>query len=186
MIKNSTKNSIIDYLKENLDNYRLKHVLGTAEFALKLAKKHKANPEKAVVAGLLHDAGKINFKQFAAKIMKKLDREEKKIKALWHCAAGEYIARNVFKIKDKDILGSIRKHSSAGKNMSKLEKIIFISDKLEVNRKYKGVKMLRKLALKDLDAAFLECLKGSIMQVMEKKKKIYSGAIDAWNAAAGK
>ena len=46
------------WLKENLNEKRYQHSLGTAECAKELAKQFGQNEEKAYIAGLLHDCAK--------------------------------------------------------------------------------------------------------------------------------
>ena len=49
---------LLKWLQENLSEKRFVHSLGTAECAKDLAVKFKQNPEKAYMAGLLHDCAK--------------------------------------------------------------------------------------------------------------------------------
>lgn len=49
---------ILKWLKDNLNEERYIHTLGTAECARELAKKYRLDSEKAYLAGLLHDCAK--------------------------------------------------------------------------------------------------------------------------------
>jgi len=71
----------------------------------------------------------------------------------------------MFKIHDEDILNAIRYHCTGRKEMSTLEKIIFVSDFIEPGRQFVSEK-LRKLAEINLDKAVLEVM-------LEKKKYIH-------------
>ena len=51
-------NEIKDWLKENLNDERYRHTLGVADCAKELALKFGVNPDKAYLAGLLHDCAK--------------------------------------------------------------------------------------------------------------------------------
>ena len=52
------KELILNYLAENLSKGRLNHILGVAETAINLAINYGADPQKAELAGLLHDCAK--------------------------------------------------------------------------------------------------------------------------------
>ena len=65
-------------------------------------------------------------------------------------------------IKDEDILSAIRYHTTGRKNMSILEKIIYIADYIEPLRKFNGVEELRTLSVMDLDAAVIQSLENTI------------------------
>jgi HD superfamily phosphohydrolase YqeK len=43
--------------------------------------------------------------------------------------------------------------------MTKFDKIIYLADKLAIGRKFVGIQELRKLALNDIDLAFVQMLK---------------------------
>ena len=49
---------ILKCLKEDLNPERYEHSIGVAEMAEELAKRFGCDPEKAYVAGLLHDCAK--------------------------------------------------------------------------------------------------------------------------------
>lgn len=52
--------------------------------------------------------------------------------------------------------------------MNKLDKIIFISDKIEHNRTYENVNYLRKLSLENLDKTIYFFLKFTFLYYKEK------------------
>lgn len=53
---------ILKWLKDNLNEERYFHTLGTAQCAKELAAKYDLDCEKAYLAGLLHDCAKWFFK----------------------------------------------------------------------------------------------------------------------------
>ena len=106
---------------------------------------------------------------------------KKKIRPLWHNKLGAVIAVKVFGVKDKAVLSAIRKHSTADNNMSALDKIIYIADSAEKNRKFKGVDGIRRAAKKDLTLGFVAALAKKINYVLEGGKTIHPKSISAWN-----
>ncbi|OGF45176.1 MAG: hypothetical protein A2452_12580 [Candidatus Firestonebacteria bacterium RIFOXYC2_FULL_39_67] len=176
-----TEAEIKEYLKANLKPEKYRHTLGVVSFALYLANKNGVSAEKAKLAALLHDCGKeiSNHKEYLKYV--KFDSFEKLIRPVWHNKLGEAIAKRHFKIKDKAVLSAIRKHSTADKYMSPLDKIIYISDVAERNRKFKDAVTIRREALKDLNNGFILALMKKLEYVLLKKKIIHPKSIEAWN-----
>ncbi|MEK6647376.1 MAG: bis(5'-nucleosyl)-tetraphosphatase (symmetrical) YqeK [Candidatus Firestonebacteria bacterium] len=173
-------------VKKILNSARYKHTLSVLKMAILLAEKYNVNVKKTIIASLLHDFGKdISYKK-ALELLRKsrinVDNETKEIPALLHCLIGEIYARKNFKIKDKDILYAIKFHSTASENMSKLAKIIYIADLAEVNRKFKGVDIIRRTAFKNLNKAMILGLQSKISYLLKRKLPIHSDSIKAWNA----
>jgi len=117
--------------------------------------------------------------------MPKLDKYERKIKPLWHNKLGEIIAKKEFRIKDKEILNAIRRHSVGDEKMSKLDKIIYIADIIEPNRNFCGVNSIRKIVFKDLNLGFIFALSKKISYVLKKKALIHPRSVNVWNKYIG-
>ena len=182
---NTTKNTDIEIKKEKkkyiddikkalrctLDKKRYKHTLGVADTAKKLSKIYEKRlnksqakeyinlPDKAYLAGLLHDCAKYytHIEQLALsdRYRIELTPTERSNPQLIHGKLGSYIAKKRYGVKDKQILEAIRVHTVGKPDMSILEQIIYISDYIEPGRKIPDAKhpldSLRKLAKKDLD-----------------------------------
>ena len=88
-------NEIKDWLKENLNDERYRHTLGVAYCAKELALKFGVNPNKAYLAGLLHDCAKCLDKETSKSFFDKVEiTEEEKINyKTWHAPIGAYFAR---------------------------------------------------------------------------------------------
>ncbi|HBP38447.1 MAG TPA: hypothetical protein DD640_06850 [Clostridiales bacterium] len=78
---------------------------------------------------------------------------------LAHGPAGAWMARQQYQIADPAILQAIQYHTTGCRGMSKLDKIIFIADKVEPARTYTHLSEIRRLAETDLDRAMLICLR---------------------------
>ena len=83
------------------------------------------------------------------------------------------------KIVDDEILSGVRYHTTAKENMSMIEKILFISDKIEPNRKYDTVEELRKLADYNIDKAIIKFLNDSFNYLEKKSERIHPLSIRA-------
>ena len=81
-----------------------------------------------------------------------LNETERQNPSILHGLVGSIIAKEEMGICDEDILMAIRYHTTGRKNMSILEKIIYIADYIEPLRQFSGVEELRCLIEIDLDA----------------------------------
>lgn len=177
-----------DYLKENLSKKRYTHSINVSKTAVELAKEFDGDKDKCYVAGLLHDISKEidDEKQLCYVNNSKRDVSEieKNAPPLYHAIAGAEQTKELFEIDDEEILDAIRYHTVARENMSKTEKIIYLSDLVSEDRDYKDVKKMRKLAYSDLDKAMLEALKFSIEDSVQKGNTIPECTLSAYNQYA--
>ncbi len=168
-------------LRKKLKKKRYTHSLSTANEAKKLAIKYKVDEDKAYIAGLLHDCAK----QFTKKQMKTYIKSDEyciefiNSKTLMHAPVGAIIAKKKYGIEDKDVLTAIKYHCYARPNMTVIEKIIFIADKIEITRKFKDIDYLRYLAYRNLDQTLLYCLNFTIEQIKKEEGYLYSNTINA-------
>ncbi len=149
---------------------RRAHSIRVAAFAAEHARRFGVAEEKAIAAALFHDCAK-NLSPSA----KELDgfvppKEWGEIPSeVLHQFQGAYVAEKVFGVQDEDVLNAIRYHTSGRENMSALEKLIFLADMLEEERKYDVVDILRNIFFAEgLD----ECLERALLETLlflEKK-----------------
>ncbi|SHJ51680.1 bis(5'-nucleosyl)-tetraphosphatase (symmetrical) YqeK [Tepidibacter formicigenes] len=177
---------ILKILENMITKKRLIHSLGVVESAKKLARIYNTDIKKAEIAALLHDCGKCLKKEEVLHYVKKydilLDEIEKKELELAHGKVGAYLAKNIFKIEDDEIFSAITYHTTGKKNMTKLDKIIYLADFIEPNRNYSGVEELRNIAYNDnLDKALLMSFDNTIKYVVSIKKIIHPRTIEARN-----
>ncbi|AIY83684.1 metal dependent phosphohydrolase [Clostridium baratii] len=176
---------IYDYLKKNLKEKRYIHVLGVVSTAKKLAKLNGVSEEKAEIAALCHDAGKNLTKEQLLNIIEKnniqLTLDEKKTPELWHAIVSPIIAKEEFNINDEEILEAARWHTTGRPNMTKLEKIIYISDMIEPSRVFNGVDSIREAVLEDLDLGVLKGMEHTIRYLLDKEQIVDKNTIEARN-----
>ena len=176
-----------EWLKENLNEKRYIHTLGTANCAKELAKQFGLNQDKAYLAGLLHDCAKcFSNEKLLDIIHQHLDVEECEMlnyKTL-HAPVSAYIAETEFNITDKEIISAIRWHTLGKLNMTDFEKIIFIADKIEPNTRDKEYSdKIRELLSQDngLNKALLKCYKETIKSLVKRDLKICLLTIEIYN-----
>ena len=169
-------------LKKELDAARYAHTLGVEQTAREMARQFGEDEEKAALAGLLHDCAKCLPLSQMVKAAKdeKLDPVMKESKALMHAVAGMHLAQDVYDVHDPEVLGAIRWHTTGHANMTRLEKIVYLADMIEPNRKpYPGLKALRKLCMTDLDEAMHMALRMSLDHVREQGKPLHPDTMAA-------
>lgn len=173
-------------LREKLDDYRFLHSLNVAESAYNLALMYGADEDKAYLTGLLHDIMKNAPKNEQLQIMENggiiLTRAERNNPKLWHAMAGECYLRDVLEIKDEEILGSVRYHTTGKAGMSLMEKIIYVADYISAERNYPDVEVMRYKALtQSLEEASLYSLQYTFKKLSQEKGIIHTDSVDFYN-----
>ncbi len=178
---------IKNWLKENLNEERYIHSLGTAQCAKELAEKYGLNEEKAYIAGLLHDCAKcFSSEKLLEIINNNLEVEQAEMlnyKTL-HAPVSAYYAKEKFGVDDKEILSAIRWHTLGKLDMTEFEKIIFLADKIEPNTRDKeySEKIINYLNEKNgLNKALLKCYKETIKSLVKRDLKICLLTIEIYN-----
>lgn len=169
-------------LKKELDRQRYEHTLGVEETAREMARIFGVDEEQAALAGLLHDCAKCMPLSQMTKAARHEDVDDvmKSSKALMHAVAGRCIAEDVYNVKDEEVLSAIRWHTTGRAQMTPLEKIIYLADMIEPNRKpFEGLEQLRVLCMTDLDAAMHRALSMSLEHVREQGKTLHPDTLAA-------
>ncbi|MBU0630798.1 MAG: bis(5'-nucleosyl)-tetraphosphatase (symmetrical) YqeK [Candidatus Margulisbacteria bacterium] len=161
-----SREEIIASLKVTLDQERFDHTLRVEKIALALASKYRVNRAKTSLAALLHDCARRFDRRGLLRMAKifKLTPDPVRLfePKLFHGEIGRRLAAAEFGIKDKEILAAIENHTTGRPGMSRLEKIIYLADHIEVGRKFTGIGRIRKLALHDLDRAIIAFTENSV------------------------
>lgn len=145
-------------LSKILKKDRYNHTLGVMYTAASLAMCYGADIRKAMTAGLLHDCGKYLSAEEQILLCRKknisLTESELEMPALVHAKLGAYLARHEYGITDPDILDAITYHTTGRPDMTLLEKIVYIADYIEPNRKeIPGLDQIRRIVFTDIDRA---------------------------------
>ena len=173
------------HIRERLSEYRFRHSVNVSKEAVRLARKYGADEEKAELAGLLHDVMKDAGKKEQLDIIEqygvKLNEVELQAPKIWHAIAGAVYVENVLGIRDKDIVNSVRYHTTARAGMTLLEKIIFIADYTSEERDYKGAEKMRKASNISLEYAMEEALAFEIEVRADEHTAIHPDTFAAYN-----
>ncbi len=179
------EDQIKKYIKEHLNESRFVHSIGVMETSEKLALHYNEDPYKARLAGLCHDCAKNLSREELIAIARESGEEISEIylyaPQLLHGLVGAYISKDIFGIQDEDILNSIRYHTTGRKNMSILEKIIYISDYIEPSRNFKGISELRRLSYVDINKVLLKSFDDTITYTVSRGSLLHIDTIEARN-----
>lgn len=172
-------------MQDALKSERFDHTLGVAYTAANMAAVFDADNQKALIAGYLHDCAKNLDHEEQIKICKKNGIEitdvERRNPSLIHAKAGMCLARTKYGIEDEEILNAIRWHTTGHPGMTTLEKILFIADFIEPNRKpLEHMDIIRKEAFRDLDSCMLLILRDTLNYLKNIDKECDSMTQDTY------
>ena len=192
--KGITTEIILSKLKQVLTNDKYKHSLSAAQKAEEIAKEQGLNPQKALLAGLLHDYAKLMpdkiILDYAKDYNIRITPEEKRFPHKLHAPIGAYLVEKEFGITDKEILRAIETHGIGSedpinKPLEPLGKVIIIADKIEPYRKYsKKRKTIEKVYADtdNLSMATATAFKYKIKDAVKKSGKPGSICLENYNA----
>lgn len=169
-------NSIQLMLEKTMDPKRYEHTLGVMYTAAALCMQHNLDVKKGLLAGLLHDCGKVYKNKEQYKMCKKyeisLNQVEEENHALIHAKLGAYLAVKEYQVEGEDILSAIKYHTTGKPNMTLLEKILYIADYIEPHRELPKVEELRVLAFQDIDETMYQLLKLTLEHLTTTNKPV--------------
>lgn len=154
-----TEDKIREYIEKNLSQKRYEHSLLVAKEGERLAVKYGENPEKAYLAGLIHDCAKELDEEDVIYRFKKYKREDvlkRYTNQLLHGPLAALMMQYEFEIDDDEIFDAVWYHTTGKEDMPTLSKIIYLADFIEPNREFDGVEEVRTLAEESLDKAILK------------------------------
>ena len=172
-------------LEKELKPDRFDHTLGVAYTAASMAFVHGADVEKALIAGFLHDCAKCMSHEEQIKICEKnkieISEVERRNHSLLHAKVGMYLARTKYDVFDTDILNAIRWHTTGREDMSLLEKIVYIADFIEPNRKpLEDMDIIRQEAFSDIDRCLAHILHNSVIYLNTIGKEVDDATMIAY------
>ncbi len=155
---------LMKHMKDVLPKKRYIHTLGVAYLSSALAMCYGYDNVKAFTAGILHDCAKCEpddvILEKCISLGLSVTDDQCHAPYLLHGMLGAYYAKNIYGIKDADILNAITWHTTGRPEMGLLEKIVFVADYIETGRTQSttpSLNEIRKIAFTDIDyAVYLE------------------------------
>jgi predicted HD superfamily hydrolase involved in NAD metabolism len=156
--------------------HRYVHTLGVARLAARLARRHGADPDRARLAGMLHDLARLYpAERLIAECEARglpIDPFERENPTVLHARLGAELARERFGVEDAAVLSAIRKHTLASASMSRLDAILYLADSLEPGRSFAERPQLERIAMRDLDAAMRAVLESTLAYLGARGLKV--------------
>lgn len=167
----------LDRLFQELKITRFAHTLGVCECARRLARLHGADEQKAEIAALLHDCAKyVPMEEMRRMCIAEGVTDEAILATdnLMHACAGAHMARQVYGVEDGEILRAIERHTLGAENMSRLDVIVNLADKIELTRRdYPGLAEIRALAEESPERALLESMRATQRYVAARGQALH-------------
>lgn len=173
-------------VKSVLSEYRFTHSLGVVKKAVELAKIYGVQEEIAKKVGIAHDIAKEMTDEEMIEYAKanniRIDEIETVKPSLLHGKIGADIAAKKFGFT-QDMINAIKWHTTGRENMSMLEKIIYVADKTEENRKGTrfNLEKSRELSTQNIDETLIFLMNEFITYNVKNEWLIHPETIKARN-----
>lgn len=153
---------LVEEVKSDIPERTFLHCASCAIYAEGFAGLLNLKYEDVFIAAFLHDCAK------------HLDFEMEGVpKPVVHQFTGADRAKEKYGIEDETILDAIRYHTSGKPDMTKLGKLIYCADMLEMRRDYEGVDELRRIISEDFEKGFVACITRSYQHLLKQDRPIY-------------
>ena len=174
---------LYEEVKVKLSEKRFKHSEGVVKRAIEYAKVYNVDIETVKLVAISHDIAKELSEEEIEKYIKEynieIDEVEKRNNNLLHAKIGSYICKNKYGFT-QDMVNAVKFHTTGRENMSILEKIIYLADATEENRKYCSYFYV-DLIKKDIDDGMFEVAKWVINSLLERNMVIHLDTIKCYN-----
>ena len=176
----------IETVKKKLSEKRFHHSQCVMERAKELAEKFGYDVETAEKVGIAHDIAKEMTDEEMIEYAKvnniRIDEIETVKPSLLHGKIGADIAAKKFGFT-QDMINAIKWHTTGRENMSMLEKIIYVADKTEENRKGTrfNLEKSRELSTQNIDETLIFLMNEFITYNVKNEWLIHPETIKARN-----
>ena len=179
-------NVIKNDMKRELTEKRFLHCERVMNKACELAEIYNVDINQVAVAGLTHDIAKeIPYLETMKLINEnsiEVDEIELANPKLLHGPVGAFLVKKRYGLCE-NIQNAIKLHTRTSKDMTVLDKIIFVADKIEDGRKNDNynIGFERELAKTNLDATVIMIIDNNIIHLLEKGKLVHPDSIMTTN-----
>lgn len=179
--------SLDAWLKEQLTPHRLEHSQAVAVTAAELAGRYGGDPERARLAGLVHDAARCYSAERLLKaasdsgiVVSSVERQAPV--ALLHGPIAAVLLPDLIGLTDPGVLHAVAVHTTGCAAMSLLDRIIYLADYIEPGRPYAGSERARQAATRSLDEALRIAFDESLSYLITTGEPIHPLTVAARNA----
>lgn len=157
--------AICKKLEKTLKRSRYEHTMLVGMEAVRLAGIYGYDTKKARLAGILHDCAKFSENELISLAERRnieLSEAELAYPYLLHSRLGAFVAESDYGIDDAEILNAIRRHTLGCVNMTLLDKIIYLADKIEPSRGYEFASTVRNIVYPSIDDAVIAIMEHTV------------------------
>ena len=169
------------YAQSVMSEKRFAHTLGVAEEAQRLATIWGADPNKAYLAGLIHDIAKELSGEETRKLLEESGAPDDIHKVSVHGFLAAYIAKKDLGVDDEEVLAAAKYHTTGRVGMGLLEKIVYVADFTECGRPYPQAKEVRQISEKDIDEAVLREADHVIKFIIDSGRVLCTSTVEVRN-----
>lgn len=170
-------------VKERLSERRFKHTEGVVRRAIEYAEIYGVEKELVQLVALAHDIAKELTEEEQRKYIEEydieLDEVEKLNNNLVHAKIGSYICKSQYGFTT-DMVNAIRYHTTGRENMSLLEKIIYLADATEENKKHCSSHYV-DIIKNNIDLGMIEITRWVVNHLLETNSLIHLDSIRCYN-----
>ncbi|MDR0263207.1 MAG: bis(5'-nucleosyl)-tetraphosphatase (symmetrical) YqeK [Sphingobacterium sp.] len=134
-ITGNLRNDIFNFLVNNKCPETAEHCMRVGEMARKIAVQYDADPDAAEIAGYLHDISAVYPNDVRIEVSRELGievlPEEELFPMIIHQKISKEMAKDLFQIRDQEILDAVGCHTTLKKDSTLLDKVLFVADKIE-------------------------------------------------------
>ncbi len=186
-------NDILTVLSTTLSPSRYEHTLNVASLAESLARRWGADPVKARLAGLLHDAGRRypphELARYARRRRLKVPEKAAILEhspMLLHAYVSEDLAQREFGVSDHEILCAIRRHTLGDRRLTLLDRILYVADASSLDRTHASARATRALAFTNLNSALKLCVRAKLAHAASREAWIHPLTATLWKSLAAR
>ena len=167
---------------------RFAHSISVGHCAETLAQVYGADMLSARVAGILHDWEKLlsdaDTLELAERFRIQVEAPYQKIVGLLHGPLAAKTLPAIYPWLSNEILSAIQKHTAGDRQMSKLDKILYVADLIEPLRpNFTAVEESRNIYLRggSLDELYESAFCNVMMYVISSRRYLYPNSIALYN-----
>ncbi|WCL47965.1 bis(5'-nucleosyl)-tetraphosphatase (symmetrical) YqeK [Leptospira sp. GIMC2001] len=171
-------------MKGEVTETRFNHCLRVSDFAKQLALSHNYPfPEKAEIAGLIHDITKQKTDNYHLDLFQKYGFNSESIpKQSYHAFSAKYKLREMG-IEDNEILNSVSYHTLGSDSMGFLAKILYVADFLgsDYALKHEDRQLWIEKSLMSLEFGMFMKSRTTMNDLIANKKSIHANTLAVYN-----
>jgi predicted HD superfamily hydrolase involved in NAD metabolism len=182
----------LEDLKGRVSDKRLRHIMGVADTAERLAQIYDADTKTARLAGLLHDWDKGYNNEEISSRARNFGLEPElgtwlieNMPQVLHGPTAACALSAQFPEIPPEVIRAIKYHTTANEQMSALDKILYVADAIEPSRKFERAERFRqKIGVLSLDDLYYSVYKFWTLALIEHDVVLHPDTIRIYNSLA--